>query len=188
MASYIGMPIIYRGGALLQTVSSQIGQFVDSGKMNVLLAITITGIVSASMFPSLQQRNASSQNIIIADACISSSSIANENTVLPYETITIQDPTAPAGTARIQTAGTTGIMTTTYKIISNAPSGCAKDEKIFIKQTVASEPINQVIIVGTRVAQTETAASCAPDDAESCALASPITTCGDGNISGFACE
>jgi len=70
---------------------------------------------------------------------------------LPFETITIDNPNALAGTKNVLTAGVNGSTTRTYKLVAKEGVGTTA---ILIGETTTA-PVNEVVEVGTRVVTPE---------------------------------
>lgn len=65
---------------------------------------------------------------------------------IPFEEQEVEDPTLVAGTRKIETPGRAGLRTTTY---SNAVVGGAVVERQVIASAVTTEPVTQIVKVGT---------------------------------------
>lgn len=91
---------------------------------------------------------------------------------IPFTETTVPDPSLPAGTRKVRTAGVAGVRTTVYEVTLTDGRETAKR---IVRQTVSTAPVTQVVAVGTREQQ------CDPNYAGACVpIANDVDCLGAG--------
>lgn len=71
-----------------------------------------------------------------------------ETRPIPFESVTVDDPTAAAGTTVVTVAGVEGVLTVTYRVTTIDGVETARET---VSEVVTTAPISQVTAVGSRV-------------------------------------
>ncbi len=72
----------------------------------------------------------------------------NQQEPIPFQKEVIEDPTLPAGETKVKQAGQDGLQAVTYKITEQNGTTTAKN---VISQNVLKQPVNQVVVKGTKI-------------------------------------
>lgn len=83
----------------------------------------------------------------------------SETAAVPFTSTTIDDPSAPAGTTHLSTAGVDGVQTTTYEVTLTDGTETARRQ---VSQAVTTPPVTQVTAIGSHVAPAPAPAPAAP--------------------------
>ncbi|MFJ3451855.1 G5 domain-containing protein [Curtobacterium sp. NPDC090223] len=73
----------------------------------------------------------------------------DEESPIPFDTATVEDPSLAKGQTKLRTAGVNGVLTTTYRITETDGVEIHREKT---NETVTTPPVTEVTAVGTYVA------------------------------------
>jgi resuscitation-promoting factor RpfB len=109
-----------------------------------------------------------------------------ETQAIPFESVTVDDPSSPSGTSVVSVVGVDGVLTLTYRITSTDGIETGREK---VSEVVTTAPIAQVTSVGSRVDRLPVAAApsggCDPNYTPCVPIASDVD-CAGGSGNGPA--
>jgi len=90
-----------------------------------------------------------------------STEVEYETESVPYTSTRVDDPSLPKGQTEVRTSGVNGVKTLTYEV--SYADGRQTDKRL-IHEEITTEPINEVIAVGSYVASSTVTTQPLPED------------------------
>jgi hypothetical protein len=101
---------------------------------------------------------------------------------IPFKTTTLRDPSIKKGVVVVKTSGKNGSRRLTYAV--TLTNGVQTSKKL-VGSTVVTKPVNQVTVIGTKVAA-QPAANCDPNYSGACVPIASDVDCAGGSGNGPA--
>jgi hypothetical protein len=164
--------LLAAGGGLLALSACGLNEVAPKTTATPTTAVTATPTPSRAMTPSSAVRTTTKAPPTAEKRTITKSR------AIPFETRRVNDPSLTQGTTKVRTRGVEGVKTITYEVTFT--NGIQTGEKP-IREVVTSEPVTQVIAVGTKQAQ-----QCDPNYAGACVPIASDVDCAGGSGNGPA--